>query len=167
MEVFFSIAITAYPKIDTANQKFSTDFDLNLRWYDPRLIYRDLKTDEVFNDLSTEDKKFIWSPKLDLPNALGTIPKEFNDDATTVMLSRENEETLPEDFTLDREGMFLRLSFSKPRLFLKRPCLDSSTIFRGKERGHAQKEIFAGTYVQLQPLLLPLRHPSEFFTCGL
>ena len=105
VEVFFSITITAYPKIDTANQKLTTDFDLNLRWYDPRLIFRDLKADEVFNDLTPEDKKFIWSPRLELPNALGSVPKEFDDESTTVMLSMENEETLPEDFSLDREGM--------------------------------------------------------------
>jgi hypothetical protein len=68
------------------------------------LIFRDLKDDETFNDLNSESKRFIWSPKLELPNALGTVPKQLDDESTTVMLLRENEETLPEDFSMPREG---------------------------------------------------------------
>ena len=66
VKVFFSISISAYPKIDTANSKITTDYDLNLKWYDPRLIFRDLKADETFNDLSAESKMIIWSPKVGL-----------------------------------------------------------------------------------------------------
>ena len=64
VKVFFSIDITAYPKIDAENSKITTDYDLNLKWYDPRLIFRDLKADETFNDLSNENKMIIWSPSV-------------------------------------------------------------------------------------------------------
>ena len=33
------------------NYRITTDYDLNLKWYDPRLIFRNLKPDETFNDL--------------------------------------------------------------------------------------------------------------------
>ena len=33
------------------NSRITTDYDLNLKWYDPRLIFRNLKPDETFNDL--------------------------------------------------------------------------------------------------------------------
>ena len=40
VKVYFSISISAYPSIDAANSKITTDYDLNLKWYDPRLIFR-------------------------------------------------------------------------------------------------------------------------------
>ena len=104
VKVYFSIVITAYPKIDTSNAKFTTEYDLNLKWYDPRLIFRDLKSDETFNDLSASNKLIIWSPQIDIQNALGPIKSQLNDDSTRIMLLRENEENLPEDFSLSNEG---------------------------------------------------------------
>ena len=85
-KVYFSISISAYPKIDAANSKITTDYNLNLKWYDPRLIFRDLKADETFNDLSAESKMIIWSPKVDVPNALGQVKNQLNDDFTSVSL---------------------------------------------------------------------------------
>ena len=104
VKVYFSLTITAYPRIDTANSKFTTDYDLNLKWYDPRLIFRDLKADETFNDLSQENRKIIWSPKVDLPNAVGPTKNQLNDDSTSVVLLKESEETLPEDFSFPNEA---------------------------------------------------------------
>ena len=104
VQVYFSLAITAYPRIDTANSKFTTDYDMNLKWYDPRLIFRDLKADETFNSLNKDDKKIIWSPKVGLINGLGVTQMQLNDDSTTVVLLKESEETLPEDFTFSNEA---------------------------------------------------------------
>ncbi len=104
VKVFFGITITAYPIIDAANSKITSDFDLNLKWYDPRLIFRDLKADETFNDLSQENKMIIWSPKVDVPNALGLTKGQLSDESTSIVLLKENEENLPEDFSLSRES---------------------------------------------------------------
>ena len=111
VKVYFSITMTAYPRIDTANSKIITEYDLNLKWYDPRLIFRDLKPDETFNDLGKESKTIIWSPKVEVPNALGQVSSQLNDDATSIMLLKETEEYLPEDFSLSNEGTYLLLSF--------------------------------------------------------
>ena len=104
VKVYFSITMTSYPRIDTANSKIITEYDLNLKWYDPRLIFRDLKPDETFNDLGKESKTIIWSPKVEVPNALGQVSSQLNDDATSIMLLKETEEYLPEDFSLSNEG---------------------------------------------------------------
>ena len=107
VKVYFSITMTSYPRIDTDQSKITTDYDLNLKWYDPRLIFRDLKPDETFNDLGKESKTIIWSPKVEVPNAIGQISSQLNDDATSIMLLRESEEFLPEDLSLHNEGTFL------------------------------------------------------------
>lgn len=104
VKVYFKISISAYPKIDTANSKITTDYDLFLKWYDPRLIFRDLKADETFNDLSDDNKMIIWSPKVEVPNALGPVKGQLNDDSTSVILLKEDEENLPEDFSLSQEA---------------------------------------------------------------
>ena len=115
----FSISISAYPSIDAANSKITTDYDLNLKWYDPRLIFRDLKADETFNDLSAESKMIIWSPKVDVPNALGQVKSQMtNDEFTSVSLIKENEENLPEDFSLSNEARLF--SGDKNAVLLKR-----------------------------------------------
>ena len=102
-QVFFKIVITAFPQMDAANKKLTTDYDLTLRWYDPRLIFRDLNNSTEFNDLDDEDRRYIWSPRVALSNALGPVPREV-ERFTAVTLEREELEPLPEDPTLPREG---------------------------------------------------------------
>lgn len=104
VKVFLSMTISAYPKIDTANSKVTTDYELSMKWYDPRLIFRDLKADETFNDLTPDNKMIIWSPKVDPINALGLSKGRLDDDSTKIVLLKENEETLPEDFSLSNEA---------------------------------------------------------------
>ena len=61
--MFFSIDISAFPEIDSSNFKVKSDYDLNLRWYDPRLKFRDLHNLTEFNDLTADDKTLLWSPR--------------------------------------------------------------------------------------------------------
>ena len=95
--------ITAFPEIDASNFKLKSDYDLSLRWYDPRLKFRDLNNLTEFNDLSENDKTYLWSPKLEFVNALGPVTKGL-DEATSIRLIKEEKDSLPEDFTLDREA---------------------------------------------------------------
>ena len=55
--------------------------------------------------LGKDSKTIIWSPKVEVPNAIGLVSSQLNDDATSIMLLRESEEYLPEDFSLSNEGM--------------------------------------------------------------
>ena len=71
-----------------------------------------MKADETFNDLSAENKMIIWSPKVDVPNALGQVKSQMtNDEFTSVSLIKENEENLPEDFSLSNEARLVFNSY--------------------------------------------------------
>ena len=104
--MFFSIDISAFPKIDPSHLEFTSDYSLNLRWYDPRLIFRDLNNKATFNNLDEKDKKYIWKPQLAFLNALGPTVVENNlDDAfASVTLNKEDKEYMEEDISLPREG---------------------------------------------------------------
>ena len=69
--VYINVTIFALPSIDTVNLKFTSDLYLNLRWYDPRLQFMNLNNATTLNSLSSEDKKYIWTPRLVFVNALG------------------------------------------------------------------------------------------------
>ena len=58
---------------------------------------RQLKTHENSTTVST-------LPKVDVPNALGQVKSQLNDDFTSVALLKEDEENLPEDFSLSNEA---------------------------------------------------------------
>ena len=103
-QVFFSIDIGAFPEIDPNSFKLKSDYDLNLRWYDPRLKFRDLNSLEEFNDLDEKVKTHLWTPKLSFVNALGPVSKAL-DEAASVRLIKEEVDALPEDFSLPREGL--------------------------------------------------------------
>ena len=105
-QVFFSIRINAFPDIDSAGFKVKSDYDLRLRWYDPRLKFRDLNNLTEYNDLGTADKTFLWSPRLDISNALGESAPAGSlvDEASSVRVIKEQLEAAPEDFSLSREG---------------------------------------------------------------
>ena len=57
--------------------------------------------------LGKDSKTIIWSPKVEVPNAIGLVSSQLNDDATSIMLLRESEEYLPEDFSLSNEGKYV------------------------------------------------------------
>lgn len=103
LQVFFSIDIGAFPEIDSTNFKVNSNFDISLRWYDPRLKFRDLKNETKFNGLSWEEGTHIWSPKLEFVNALGPLTQE-RQELDSLRLIKEETEALPQDFSLSREG---------------------------------------------------------------
>ena len=81
---------------------FTSDFFLNLRWYDLRVSLQDLNVVTTLNILSTADKAEIWTPKLAFTNALGPFETEV-DSLTSGVLIREGQ-PLEEDITLETEG---------------------------------------------------------------
>ena len=101
--MFFSIALGAFTEIDVSNYKLKSDYDLNLRWYDPRLQFRDLNDLSAFNNLEEEDRTFLWSPRLAFVNALGPADRSMSDESS-MRLVKEETEPLREDFSLPREG---------------------------------------------------------------
>ena len=80
----------------------------------PRVL-QNLATFILF--LGKDSKTIIWSPKVEVPNAIGLVSSKLNDDATSIMLLRESEEYLPEDFSLSNEGMQNCRFFEKKIIF--------------------------------------------------
>ena len=73
------------PKIDTLGLSFTADFDLNMRWVDPRLTFFNLREMTDLNSLSFKIQSRIWSPKLGFTNAKiigGTL---VDDTAATIV----------------------------------------------------------------------------------
>ena len=102
--VYMNVSVLAFPAIDTVNLKFTTDYFLNLRWYDLRIDFRDLNNITALNSLSETDKDSIWTPNLAFVNALGPYHTVV-DEKTSGVLIREDEIPLPEDPTLSTEAM--------------------------------------------------------------
>ena len=102
--VYMNVSVLAFPSIETMKLSFTSDFFLNLRWYDLRVSLQDLNVVTTLNILSTSDKSEIWTPKLAFTNALGPFETEV-DSLTTGVLIREGQ-ALDEDITLETEGNF-------------------------------------------------------------
>ena len=100
--VYMNVSVLAFPSIETMKLSFTSDFFLNLRWYDLRVSLQDLNVVTTLNILSTSDKSEIWTPKLAFTNALGPFETEV-DSLTTGVLIREGQ-ALDEDITLETEG---------------------------------------------------------------
>ena len=79
--------ILSLPKIDTLGLSFTADFDLQMKWVDPRLTFLDLRGASELNSLSSQVQAKIWSPKLSFTNAK-IIGGTLVDDTTTTIIQR-------------------------------------------------------------------------------
>ncbi len=112
-QVYFSIDIAAVPEVDSSRLRLRSDYDVHLRWYDPRLKFRDLRPQPEFNALGDSDRAHLWRPNIGVVNALGPRNDLGGDDALDgnnrrgeglMRLVREAEKPLPDDYSLPREG---------------------------------------------------------------
>ena len=100
--VYINISVLSIPHIETVNLQFTADFYLNLRWYDLRLDFTDLKNITYVNKLGLPDLEAIWTPRLVFLNALGPYQTVI-DDLSSGLVSCEGM-SLPEDISLSTEG---------------------------------------------------------------
>ena len=89
--------------------KLTSDYELNLRWYDKRLTFQNLANKTFFNALDERTKRYIWKPRLAFLNALGpaVVEKNLDDEFSSVTLNKEDASaggSLPEDQSLPREA---------------------------------------------------------------
>ena len=104
-KVYINISVLAFPNIDTVTLKFTADFYLNLRWYDPRIEFQDLNNITSLNSLNTHGRDSIWTPRLAFNNALGPVQTTV-DELTVGLLHREGK-PLPEDVYQANEGIYM------------------------------------------------------------
>ncbi len=105
VQVYISVGISSIPDIDASRGRFRSDFRLRLRWHDPRLRFRDLDETPELNDLRETDRAILWSPRLEVVNAIGpAADRELLRGDSTIRLIRKEKSRLPEDYSLPREG---------------------------------------------------------------
>ncbi len=169
VRVFFSIRISAFPEVDSAAFRVRSEYDLSLRWYDPRLRFRDLNNLTEFNDLGESDRTYLWSPRLEIPNALGVGSgsgdrkggaraggERLVDEAASLRLIKEDLEPLAEDFSLDREGT----NFSPALKIIVRAISINYPYSKGvlgqDEFNRTDEEIFPTACLQVRTVLFPI-----------
>ncbi|XP_023348145.1 uncharacterized protein LOC111716869 [Eurytemora carolleeae] len=87
--VYINISILAYPDIDTMGLKFTSDYYINLRWYDGRLSFKDLNDNSILNNVQLEALITMWSPQLAFLNALGPFQTVVDDlSVCTIVLEK-------------------------------------------------------------------------------
>ena len=75
--------------IDTIDLQFTADYYINLRWYDGRLVFKDLNTKSLLNGVQTADLQRLWSPQLAFIDALGPYQTKVDDlSVATIVLER-------------------------------------------------------------------------------
>ena len=55
-------------ELSEVNSIMAVQFGLKLKWYDPRLIYFNLKLDKISNKITHEKAERIWQPRLVFKN---------------------------------------------------------------------------------------------------
>ena len=64
--VFIEISLKRIQSVDTAQMHFTSNFELWLRWKDPRIKYWNLKTVSSMNRLHPKSFTTVWTPSMKL-----------------------------------------------------------------------------------------------------
>ena len=129
MEIHVGIEILEFPKIDTLGLSFSSDFELLMRWVDPRLTFFDLRELTELNSLSSRIQSGIWSTKLGFTNAK-IIGGTLVDDTTATIVEKMGcllqmmfHEVLRQVCTLEQ----IAISFRRENTLLTGPATTTSS----------------------------------------
>ena len=76
--------------ISEVNQIIELKFDILMEWYEYRVNYHNLKTDEAFNTLSDEELRSLWIPYIIFENTDNNEAIEIDGMRSTVFISRES-----------------------------------------------------------------------------
>ena len=66
--VNFSINLKDIFAIDEVGRRFEIHYDMICEWFDPRLVFHNLKKEREINKLSLQEKTTIWNPKIEFVN---------------------------------------------------------------------------------------------------
>ncbi len=90
IQVVQDVDIYTILDLDEVAGTFQVQFQLTLKWIDPRLKMHNLKAKQLLNMLPEAERMEIWVPVLTMDN---TEKKDFtlNDDFTYITVSRQGE----------------------------------------------------------------------------
>ena len=69
LSVTLNVSILAFPDISTLQMSFLCDYNLLMRWVDPRLQFYNLVDTFSLNSISASKQAQLWTPILSFPNA--------------------------------------------------------------------------------------------------
>jgi hypothetical protein len=135
--VTISIGINLLMEFKELESKYQSRLHLKMVWYDPRLIFYNLRNDSSLNRLGSS-KNIIWTPQLTFTNSISNTIIE-NDDLVRI--------------SVDKRGQGLPNQFAE---------MDESLIFMGSEN----PLIFERDYdIQVYCLFDLKEYPFDSQTC--
>ena len=98
--IYINVSINSFTEISTKHVKFTTDFYMNLRWYDLRISLWDLDHNYIKNRMTQNNLDKLWQPTLVFTNSLG--PQNPIGSKRGALIREGNP--LEEDISLAKEG---------------------------------------------------------------
>ena len=77
--------------ISEVNHIIELKFDIHMEWYDYRVDYHNLKTDQALNTLSDEELRSLWIPYIIFQNTDNNEAVELDGIRSTVFISRQSD----------------------------------------------------------------------------
>ena len=100
--------------IDVVGGKLHAQIQLSLAWKDPRVVFKNLKTDRNLNILSPKEQTVIWIPEVIFKNT-ETRLVSINDAKTFIAVDQEGGFKWIDDHILDNVFLYRERSYSKPK----------------------------------------------------
>ncbi|XP_047494212.1 uncharacterized protein LOC125042554 [Penaeus chinensis] len=101
LNVLVRVYVVTLTSINTVNMEFTADFILQMRWYDARLFFENLKDETDLNALTQTEKKSIWVPTLSFKSARGNRRSLLDEETKVYVLKRG--QPIPSDMTFVHE----------------------------------------------------------------
>ncbi|XP_069995299.1 uncharacterized protein [Penaeus vannamei] len=101
LNVLVRVYVVTLTSINTVNMEFTADFILQMRWYDARLFFENLKDETDLNALTQMEKKSIWVPTLSFKSARGNRRSLLDEETKVYVLKRG--QPIPADMTFVHE----------------------------------------------------------------
>ena len=131
-------------KIDDDENTIDLQFEINLEWYENRLIYNNLKTKTAMNVLKSEHQGEIWLPLVIFYNT---------DQKETTRLGSQNEWST--EVNVVRKGNFIRSDLDS---------VDEVEMFRGDENPLVMKQVYTHRFQCKYHLN---RYPFDVHNCAI
>ena len=93
VEVMIGITIQSLDSFEIIESRFKVEFEVNLRWYDSRLSFNNLREDKGTNSMGPDEKISIWFPSFVFFNTQQKL-ESIVDGKSLISVERNGEGTL-------------------------------------------------------------------------
>ena len=89
--------------LDELHMSYTVHFKIQLKWFDSRIIFRNLKLKHYRNKLDVLEIKKIWSPKLYIKHSINAIMEALHG---TVMIQRNGSPKANDLLEVDEDYLY-------------------------------------------------------------